>query len=148
MAGNRNNVAQPGSAFVVLIGLLAIIMLYVHITLRLTTHMHDIALLRAQSLQHMYLAEGLLLYGISWCKKNLHDKEPILKKQHTYEIYKGPWQLIKDTDWIGSILITYKKPFEYYIEATLYKGKQILHKQSCHLIYNDDNYRVSQWKIV
>jgi hypothetical protein len=141
---------HTGSALLVLIGLLALIMIYIHTSLRLTSQIHDIALLRGKSMQHMYATEGLLLYGIAWCKKNIETVESTIKKRPIYEIYKGSWHWMPDKTWEGSLVLTYKKPTEYYLEASLYNKNKIIAKQVCTLMYDVHNnkYTIKLWKIV
>lgn len=120
---------KSGSACLVLVGILSILVIYMHISLRMAAHIRDIAHMRAQSAQYSYMAEGALIYGVLWCKQKGDQLEELCKKYSTYEIYNGDWPWMKAISTTAKLTVTSTRPDIYQLETFIYKERKMVHKR-------------------
>jgi hypothetical protein len=137
-----------GSALVVLLGLLVLLMVCSTLSMRFVTQISDVAIMRVQALQHMYAAEAMVLYGLAWCKINEQAINDLLKKQSTHLLHQGSWPWIKGVDLSGTITVSRKHP-GVRIEVRLYKNQQLIAQQACDVMHDyDDGVTSMQWELL
>jgi hypothetical protein len=140
---------SPGSAIIVLLGLTMMVMLCAGVMMRLVVLTADVASMRAKSTQHMYAAEGMLLYGIAWCRLHRALMEKQLAVSDSFVLYKGPWKWVDGVDWEGSITLFNDPMIGLCLETELYEGKKVIAKQAVTLSTADDGMiRPTRWSLL
>ena len=118
---------RPGSAVLIVVLVLSVIMLSTFNLWRQTALTMDMILKRQTWEQKHRIVEGVLHYGIAFCKNHF---ETIDKKK--IELHVGTWQLKGHPLYVGNLLIT---PHDATISlrASLITNKRSVFVMSCSL---------------
>lgn len=126
-----------GSVFLIVLGIMVLVNIYIAIMPRIVVYMQNIALVREQHIQAIYALEGGLLMALAWCKMNTSFLSSMIEP--TYVLYEGlwPWNSMKQ-GYSMCIMIHNIKKKNYLIEATLYLNNNIVGTQNLSYTFNAD----------
>lgn len=121
------NRCRPGSAVLIVVLVLSVIMLSTFNLWRQTALTMDMVLKRQTWEQKYRVVEGVLHYGVAFCKNHF---ETIGKKK--IELSVGTWQLKGHPPYVGNLLITPQDAI-ISLRASLVTNKRAVFVMSCSL---------------